>query len=258
MLHIIVAVFTALSAAAAASASAQAAVIGYHLSGASGRPAAAISASGNTPFALTGLSAADLARIDVLWILNGINGNPDATVLGNTGAVSNFVAAGGVLSFHDRNVAQGVSASTYIPGASGVSFVSNFSTNIDVLASLPVTAGITNTTLDGGNFSNHGYALLGSRPAGALSVFSNGNANQIVDFYYGFGAGEVCYSTIPLDFYLGGGGSVAAFSTLYAPQEAGFQASLAKANVPEPATLGAFALGLLALGFVRSRRRAKQ
>jgi hypothetical protein len=242
---------------------ADATTIGYYLSFTTGSPAGAITASGNTPQQLTNLTPADLAGISVLWILNGNNGTPDANVIGNVAAISSFVAAGGVLSFHDRNVNQGLSAATYIPGAAAVNFVNQFGANIDVLVNNGVTNGpagvITNTTLDGGNFSDHGFATLGSLPAGAVGVLNvGGDTTHIVDFHYSFGAGDVYYSTIPLDFYLGGSGNnppADAFRNIYAVNEAAFQASLAgPAAVPEPGTLLLVAVGtgLLAL----RRRRA--
>jgi hypothetical protein len=244
-----------------------AAVIGFYQSG--GNPSdatlnAVVTAAGHTPVALNGLAAGDLVGIDVLWILNGINGTPDAQVTGNQAAISAFISGGGVLSFHDRNVAQGADANTYLPGCAGCAFTTSFSTTIDVVdPNHPVVNGdagvIGNATLDGGNFSNHGYATLGSLPAGAVAVLTNGNADQIVDFYYAFGAGWVYYSTIPLDFYLGGAGNdppANAFRTIYTPNELDFQASL----VPEPATMSLFGIGLLgaAGAFRRRRNRANR
>lgn len=239
-----------------ASAAANALVFGYFLTpGTTGSPANAITAAGHTPQLLAGLSAGDLAGIDVLWILNGINGDPGTEVTGNVTTIGDFVTAGGVLSFHDRNVNQGISAARYIPGAAGTTFVNDFSAEIDVLTVNTVTNGpagaIGNTTLDGGNFSNHGYATLASLPAGAVAVLSNGNQDQIVDFYFPLGAGAVYYSSIPLDFYLDGGGNNPPgdeFRNIYAVNEAAFQGQLRGAVVPEPGSLALLALagGLLA------------
>jgi hypothetical protein len=249
----------ALAASAAFLSPAQAEVFGYYTTyGALGNPSSAITASGNTAVALADLSAATLAGIDVLWILNAANGVPDAQVMNNVGAIANFVAAGGVLSFHDRNVNQGTSAGRYIPGASGVTFTANFFNNLDVQAINTVTNGpagtLTNTSLDGGNFSSHGYASVATLPGGAVVVLSEGaDATRAVDFYYEFGLGDVYYSSIPLDFYMTGGGNNPpgdTVRTVYAVNEATFQAQLRIGNeqrVPEPSTILLVALSGLML-----------
>ena len=86
----------------------------------------AIATSGNTAQQLNGLSAADLAGINVLWILNPDNGAYASDLTGNLADVSAFVSGGGVLSFHDRFVTD---AALVIPGAGSVTFVRDFFDN---------------------------------------------------------------------------------------------------------------------------------
>jgi len=240
---------------------AHATVVGYFGDANAATP---ITLDGFTGVLLTNLTAADLAGINVLWIFNPNNGAPSTTITNNLPAITTFVQNGGVLSYADRNVNQGLSASTYLPGGGGISFTSSLSTNIDIQTpGTLVTNGpggiITNTNLDGGNLSNHGFATLASLPAGAVAILNNGTAGQIVDFYYRFGLGAVYYSSIPLDFYLDGGGNnppADAFRNIYARNEAAFQASLATVT-PEPGTFVLLVSGFFGLGGITVVRRRR-
>lgn len=165
--------------------------------------AAAITAAGHTPVELSGLSAGDIAGLNVVWILNSDNGGYSTEVTNNVAVLEAFVAGGGVLSFHDRFVD---GAGTVLPGAGGVNFVRDFSDdqNINVINNTTlVTNGpggvIDDTTLDGGDSSSHGFAALASLPAGAIGVLSRTDPAEVVDFFYPFGGGYVYYSTMPLD-----------------------------------------------------------
>ncbi|ABA90038.1 autotransporter domain outer membrane protein, putative [Syntrophotalea carbinolica DSM 2380] len=168
-----------------------------------------ILAAGHTPVQLGGLSAADLAGYDVVWILNPSNGGYATELTNNLDAISGYVQSGGVLMFHDRYVTD---AAAVIPGAGDVAFFRDFTDG----ASIELGPGATGSllsgpggiidadSLDGGGYSSHGYALASSLPAGSVIVLTRTDATEVVDFYYSLGGGNVYYSTIPLDHYLSG------------------------------------------------------
>jgi hypothetical protein len=84
--------------------------------------------------------------------------------------------------------------------------------NIDILdGTTLVTNGpgsvLDDTSLDGGNLSSHGFAVVGSLPAGGVFILTRMDMEEIVTFSYPFGSGAVLYSSIPLDFYLAGSGN---------------------------------------------------
>ncbi|MGH7753363.1 MAG: hypothetical protein ACREN5_11160, partial [Gemmatimonadales bacterium] len=148
----------------------------------------------------------------------------------NLAKIFDFVAAGGILVFHDRHV---TTAASVLPGSPGT-FVRTLGTNIDILnATTLVTNGpggvLTSNSLDGGNFSHHGFVQAAGTPAGAAGILSTGNAAQWVLYSYPFGAGAVVYSSIPLDFYLAGFGPAQVsqnFRTIYAPNVLAYASGL--------------------------------
>jgi len=157
------------------------------------------------------LNTADLSQFGVLFFQNPDNGGFSSIFINNLPKIRNFISAGGVFILHDRNVS---SASSVLPGTPGT-IVRDFSdpANINILDNTTlVTNGpggiITNTSLDGGNFSSHGWILASSVPAGAKGFLSTGDPTHWVLYSYPFGQGTVMYSTIPLDFYLGGSGGI--------------------------------------------------
>jgi len=138
--------------------------------------------------------------------------------------------------FRDRRV---TSANTILPGGAGITIIRDFanSAQIEILDPVDplITDGpggmLTDTSLDGGNASSHGYAVEATLPMGALPLFSNGVAGQVVTFAYPHGSGFVIYSTIPLDFYLGGSGVNPPrdnMRLIYAPNILAFAMSLRK------------------------------
>jgi hypothetical protein len=157
------------------------------------------------------LNTADLSQFGVLFFQNPDNGGFSSTFINNLPKIRNFISAGGVFILHDRNVS---SAASVLPGTPGT-IVREFSdgANIDIVDNTTlVTNGpggiITNLSLDGGNFSSHGWILASSAPPGARGILSTGDPTHWVLYTYPFGQGTVMYSTIPLDFYLGGSGGI--------------------------------------------------
>lgn len=201
----------------------RAATIGYYILSSPGNtaPETSITMAGHTPVQLAGLSAADLAAVDVVWILNPNNFFYTAEMLNNLDAISAYVQGGGALMFHDRFVAD---AASVIPGAAGVNFVRDSSDGANIELGPGATGSlisgpggiIDNDSLDGGDFSSHGYALASTLPAGSVIVLTRTSGEEVVDFYYSLGGGEVYYSTIPLDHYLNGIGAQAVIDNMQA------------------------------------------
>lgn len=185
--------------------------------------------AGFEPFDVGPLQSADLSQYDILFVQNPNNGGYSAAFFSSLAKIHQFVASGGVLVFHDRHV---TTAANVLPGSPG-SIFREFSdgSNIDIVDSTTqVTNGpggiLTNASLDGGNFSSHGWILASTIPAGARGILSTGDPTHLVTYSYSYGEGSVIYSTIPLDFYLGGGNTISVNMTRYAANVLAYAADL--------------------------------
>ena len=164
-------------------------------------PSSIISAAGHTPVAVAALDAPSLAGLQGLFI-NG------CTFVTNA-AVDTAVANGMVLIWHDPNW-NSVSP-RLLPGGQSVPYTVSGGDRyqVDFPAGSPVTSGpggaIGNTSLDGGNSSNHGYVAAASLPAGSQVLATQDVAANVTTFAYSTGAGRVVFSTIPLTCYFSGG-----------------------------------------------------
>ncbi|QDU23495.1 Ig-like domain-containing protein [Urbifossiella limnaea] len=207
------------------------AVVGYydmaHFQGIDSQ-VASITAAGHTAVRLYDLTPADLAGLDVLVVQNLFTGAYGFEYLSRLDAVQAAVGAGLSLVIHDRYVD---GAESILPGGSGFNVVRDFSdaNNIQVLDDgTLLTHGpggvVTDATLDNGSYSSHGYATAASLPADARKLLSTGDPSHVVTFSYRFGAGNVVYSSIPLDYYLGQPGSP--FAQVYAPNVVAYAADL--------------------------------
>ena len=179
-----------------ASGHAQAATVAYYGLCYPGNPEAEIIAAGHTPLALsTAPNATNLAGVSILWAENcGSLTDP---------GVAQAVANGMTLIVHDSGYTNGA----FLPGGANLVQNSSGGTNIDFTASAPFLTGpggmLTNTSLDNGSWSNHGAVSPASLPAGSATWATTADPGQVVTFTYGYGAGQVVYSTIPLQCYLG-------------------------------------------------------
>lgn len=180
----------------------------YDMVAGSGQPyqVAPIVAAGGTPINVFDLNAAELASLNVLWVHNPDNGGFGAEYPTRLPEIAAAVENGMVLVIHDRTVA---GAETILPGGAGFGIFRDFgeATDINIRdASTAITAGLDNSSLDGGNFSNHGFVRDSTLPIESKLILTSTSNDRIVTFCYPRGRGAVIYSTIPLDFYLQGAG----------------------------------------------------
>ena len=193
---------------------------------------ASITAGGHTAISVLQLSSTELADLDVLVVQNPSNEAYGAEFLDQLSTVQQAVNDGLVLVIHDRYVTD---AQSILPGSTGFSFVrdTSFAWDVELLndfhaISNGVAGDVTDTSLDGGNSSTHGYALQSSLPVDAEFILSTEISTNIVTFAYGFGMGTVVYSSIPLDYYLSGisYSSAAAGMNIYAANIVDYAANI--------------------------------
>jgi hypothetical protein len=219
--------------------------------------ATAITAAGHTPVLLSELSETTLASVDVLYAQNPSNSGYGGEYSDAVKIIMNAVNNGLILVFADRRVTE---AAAMIPGASTITFVRDPAVSGEAEApegapsrdiniannSTLVTNGpggtLTNASLDGGNFSNHGHAVRTSLPAGSVVILVRTSSDEAVTFSYQVGAGAVVYTTVPLDAYLtgeifGSPEASANFKNIYGPNLIAYGASLAEQSSLGPISL---------------------
>lgn len=179
----------------------------YEMCAGAGTPeqAPVITAAGHTPVHIDVPDAASLSGLAALFVTNCDNGGFAGEFVGNSGAIAAAVNDGMALIVHDRTVSE---AGAILPGDGGLAAFRNFDddANIDFPADSPILTGIggtlTDTSLDNGGSSSHGYVAVDSLPPGAIVLATRTSTAEAVTFSYPYGAGRVIYSTIPLDYYL--------------------------------------------------------
>lgn len=175
---------------------------------------AGIVANGYTAINIFDLSAEELAGIDILVVQNPSNGGYGAEYLANLALIQEAVSNGLILVIAGDRYVDG--AESILPGGDGFDILRDFadSKDIDILNpdTILVTSDtadtsddVTNTSLDGGNHSTHGFAVADSLGDAEL-LLSTSDGSEVVVFSYQFGSGSVIYSTIPIDYYLNGSG----------------------------------------------------
>ncbi len=213
-----------------------------------------IAANGFTAVQVLDISIFDFSTVDIMVIDESSNGRISGDLLGRAADLDAYTLGGGKVVIHDRYVTN----SSWIPGGGGMTLVRDFTFDTDlnvVTGGTLVTDGpfgtITDTNLDNGTSSNHGWAL--DLPGGATTFLSSGpQAFRAAALSYSHGSGFVFYSSIPLDFYLAGNGPdppLGNFINIYAPNVLAYME-----RVPAPGALALLGLGGIA---VRRRRRSE-
>lgn len=165
-----------------------------------------IALSGHDAQNVFNLSAAELENLDVLNVYNPNNGGFGGEYLANRGNIFDAVENGMTLIVHDRQVGN---AETILPDGFQFDIRRDFgdARNIDLGSGAAGTIDsgpggvVTDTSLDFGNSSSHGFTFAGTLPSNSIEFLTRGNDDQLVTFGYEVGDGAVIYSSIPMDFY---------------------------------------------------------
>ena len=172
--------------------------VGYYGACWHGDKAGPITAAGQTPVAVASITPATLASLNSL-IVEGCG-----SYVSNAD-ISAAVANGMSLIINDWSPGSNTGAA--LPGSPSMSFAYTPGSDIDLAAGTPIKTGpggtLTNTSMDGGSSSNHGYTMS-ALPAGGIALLTTATASQSVAFSYLYGNGRVIYNAIPLDAYLTG------------------------------------------------------
>ena len=189
---------------------------------------APIEEGGHTAVKMTTLSETELASVDILWAINPSNSSHGNEFKNAIDRIKERVDEGMILVIHDRQVGN---AENILFGEEPADIVRKFTNSraIDVVDENTVVGEgpggfLTDSSIDGGNSSNHGYTKRETLPEDSLALLTTSDEDEVVDFAYKYGEGAVIYSSIPLDFYLGG--YKPNFKDIYAPNILQFAASL--------------------------------
>jgi len=152
------------------------------------------------------LATTNLSVYNIVLLAGEQSAATYSVVQSNITRIESYVAAGGIwivdyAAFFSDN------AYNYdvLPGAAGVTFSQVGGTDINVLAASSLLVNgpggtITNTTLDNGSSSDHGYTTS-PLPTGSTAILSTANASQVVAFDYPYSAGHVIVHTVPVELY---------------------------------------------------------
>ena len=166
-----------------------------------------IIAAGHTPVMMDTLSATELSQIDALYVWNGSNSGYGQEFLNAMPQITAAIQGGMNMVMFDRAI--GVANPSQVLPGTNLTVVRHLSADADLtqtgeadLGSGPAS-GVNDQSIDGGNYTTHGYATTSSLPPGAevLMTTGGGNAAQAVGFMYPLGEGMVQFYGIPMDFY---------------------------------------------------------